>query len=81
MKAFFQWNGACFWVGHWSRSTLHLSTEAGLQDENIIIMTMMMMMMLMIMMMMMVMMMGYPANYHQSHYHQVGFCHNDEGWE
>ena len=23
----------------------------------------------------------YPANYHQSHYHQVGFCHNDEGWE
>ena len=24
---------------------------------------------------------GYPANYHQSHYHQVGFCHNDKGWK
>ena len=24
---------------------------------------------------------GYPANCHQSNYHQVGFCHNDEGWE
>ena len=24
---------------------------------------------------------GYPANYHRSHSHQVGICHNDEGWE
>ena len=24
---------------------------------------------------------GLPANYHQSHSHQVGICHNDEGWE
>ena len=25
--------------------------------------------------------MGYPANYHRSHSHQVGICHDDEGWE
>ena len=24
---------------------------------------------------------GYPANYHRSHSHQVGICHDDEGWE
>ena len=24
---------------------------------------------------------GYPANYHQSHSHHVGICHNDEWWE
>ena len=24
---------------------------------------------------------GLPANYHQSHSHQVGICHDDEGWE
>ena len=24
---------------------------------------------------------GYPANYHWSHSHQVGICHDDEGWE
>ena len=24
---------------------------------------------------------GYPAYSHQSHSHQVGICHNDEGWE
>ena len=24
---------------------------------------------------------GLPANYHQSYSHQVGICHNDEGWE
>ena len=24
---------------------------------------------------------GYPAYYHRSHSHQVGICHNDEGWE
>ena len=23
----------------------------------------------------------YPANYHRSHSHQVGICHDDEGWE
>ena len=50
----------------------------------IMIMTMMIMMTtmtIMMMMMMMMMMMGYPAYYHQSHSHQVGICHNDEGWE
>merc|ERR1711989_276969 len=24
---------------------------------------------------------GYPAYSHQSYSHQVGICHNDEGWE
>ena len=24
---------------------------------------------------------GYPAYFHQSYSHQVGICHNDEGWE
>ena len=24
---------------------------------------------------------GYPAYCHQSYSHQVGICHNDEGWE
>ena len=24
---------------------------------------------------------GYPAYYHRSHSHQVGICHDDEGWE
>ena len=24
---------------------------------------------------------GLPAYSHQSYYHQVGICHNDEGWE
>ena len=24
---------------------------------------------------------GYPAYSHQSYSHQVGKCHNDEGWE
>ena len=24
---------------------------------------------------------GVPANYHQSYPHQVGICHDDEGWE